>query len=1154
MVQILKIVWGFVFLAGMAHASFAPVCLAQIKQQGEGLMLHPEIKFEHLGMTEGLSNNMVYCAAQDERGFMWFGTQNGLNRYDGYSFTLFNHDLQDPFSLSDNMIHSIVQDKKGRLWIGTANGLNLFDPFAEKAERFHHQPQNANSLSNNFINPNAMYADREGILWVGTREGLNRFDPESGIFTTYGPKANQTLGLKSGNVTAIFKDKSGILWIGTDMGLSPLNVDRTEFAPSSPDYSFHPEVLQGKIQAISEDNRGFLWVATQNGVFIRNPYTGNFARIEEIKQDCLTLFKDSRGYMWIGSISSGIFAVHPVTGKIQHFEHDPSNPNGLSSFRVHSFAEGQPGILWIGTTNHGVDKLNLSHRQFSAYRPFFELSGFAKNADVHSLYEDKTGNIWIGTSGNGALMLDPESGKTKVYKHDPGNPNSLTNNYISAITQDKSGIFWIGTFSGGLNRFDTQTGIFTSFLPDPGNPNSISDIGVISILPEDEGLWIGTVRGGLNYFNHNTQKFTQYLPDPENPKSIGEGQINAILKDEKGYLWLTTEAGGLNRMDPKTGDFQSFKHNPADSTSISSNLTMYAYQDQNKNIWVGTRGAGLNKLDPITGKFTTFTTRHGLPDNYLVGITEDSKGNLWISTKKGICFFDPQSLVFRTYNLHDGLNTDDFKIKCLHKSERGSLYFGGVDGFSIFHPDSLHGNHYVPPVHISGFKIFNKKTYYQDKITLSYHQNFFSFDFVALNYLNPQKNQYTYRLTGFDKEWVNSDSRRLATYTDVAPGTYTFEVKGSNNDGVWNEEGASVKVIIHPPWWRTWWAYLFYILFFISSLWSFITYRSRSLRRENRILESKVTLRTGQLQEANEELLLQKEEIAAQRDNLEEKLFELQTTQNQLIQKEKMASLGELTAGIAHEIQNPLNFVNNFAEVSSELVEELKQEATADHKEEVFALAADLRQNLSKIHYHGQRADAIVKNMLQHSRTTAGEKQPTDLNALTDEYLRLAYHGLRAKDKSFNCTLDSFFDLKLEKVEVVPQDIGRVLLNLYNNAFYAVQQRQKLGHEGYQPTVTVSTHRQEGQQVEIRVRDNGTGMPESVKQKIFQPFFTTKPTGQGTGLGLSLSYDIITKGHGGELKMESVEGEGTEFTVLLPAQASSIAGSAATSMEAALPN
>jgi signal transduction histidine kinase len=558
------------------------------------------------------------------------------------------------------------------------------------------------------------------------------------------------------------------------------------------------------------------------------------------------------------------------------------------------------------------------------------------------------------------------------------------------------------------------------------------------------------------------------------------------------------------------------------------------YKDKSGNLWFGTLGGGLCRFHPEKETFRAYTEKDGLINNTIYSIQEDDHENLWLGTNKGLSRFSPRTEAFINYDVSDGLQSNQFAAGYLNtgasfKGKDGTLYFGGISGLNVFDPSKLQSNRFVPPVNITQFKLFDKLVPGKNeakKIQLDYDQNFFSFEFAALNYSNSSRNKYAYQLAGIDKDWVYSGTRRLASYTEVVPGKYIFRVKGSNNDGIWNEEGTSIQIIIYPPWWRSWWAYALYALAIVGGIWAFIEYRSRRLKQEKRELEQKVAERTTEVE-------AQKTEIEAQRDHLENALMHLKTIQTQLIQKEKMASLGEVTAGIAHEIQNPLNFINNFSEVSFELLDELKQEAFADHKTEVLAISDDLQRNLEKIHNHGKRADAIVKGMLQHSRSASGEKQPTDINALTDEYLKLSYHGMRVKNKDFHAALITDFDEKLGIVEVVPQELGRVLLNLFNNAFYATKEKRKVLLNGYQPEIKVTTHQLNGT-VEIKVRDNGTGIPDAVKNKIFQPFFTTKPTGEGTGLGLSLSYDIITKGHAGDIRVETEEGEYTAFTILLP--------------------
>ena len=459
-----------------------------------------------------------------------------------------------------------------------------------------------------------------------------------------------------------------------------------------------------------------------------------------------------------------------------------------------------------------------------------------------------------------------------------------------------------------------------------------------------------------------------------------------------------------------------------------------------------------------------------------------------------------------------------------HKAKDGRLFFGELNGYYSFYPDQLKDTSIAPQLVLSGFKlgeseikmepdgILTAPLWKTEGIWLTHNQNVFSFDFAAIDYTSPDDNLHLFKLENYDKDWHEAGSVRKAFYYNVPAGKYTFRVKAVNVNGAWGEK--SIDIIITPPWWNTWWAYCIYALLLLSLI--FLVYR---YQRARLLKAERERTRKKELEQARE---------------IEKAYHELRSTQTQLVQREKMAGLGELTAGIAHEIQNPLNFVNNFSDINAELVDELKAELTNGNIPLASEIADSIKENEQKINHHGKRADAIVKGMLQHSRTSSGQKEPTDINALADEYLRLAYHGLRAKDKSFNATTNTDFDKSIGSINIVPQDMGRVILNLINNAFYAVDEKKKQNGDGYEPTVSVSTKKENGK-VEIRVADNGNGIPQKVLDKIFQPFFTTKPTGQGTGLGLSLSYDIV-RAHGGEIKVNTKENNGTEFIIELPNQ------------------
>jgi len=551
-------------------------------------------------------------------------------------------------------------------------------------------------------------------------------------------------------------------------------------------------------------------------------------------------------------------------------------------------------------------------------------------------------------------------------------------------------------------------------------------------------------------------------------------------------------------------------------------------EDSDANLWAATN-QGLYKFNKAKNDFTLFTDASGTltASTIIAWITEDHQKNLWLNTSRGIIKLNTQNSTTVLYGKNQGVDFWSFAIIGYTRSN-GEILYPNHEGYFAFQPSRLIQNIPPPLVTFTNFLLASKPVTAGDgsvlgqdlsltkNIHLKYNQNTFSFEFASIDYASTGENNHLqYMLENYDHGWLPAGENKTAYYFNVAPGSYTFKIKATNDNGLWTEK--DIRIIISPPWYHTWWAYSLYIICFLIALF----FTNRFIR--NRIVEKERTKsREKELQQAKE---------------IEKAYNELKSAQVQLIQSEKMASLGELTAGIAHEIQNPLNFVNNFSDVNTELLEELKAERLKPNVERddnlQDELINDVIENSQKINHHGKRADAIVKGMLQHSRKSSGQKEPTDINALADEYLRLSFHGLRAKDKSFNATLETDFDKSIGKINVIPQDIGRVLLNLFNNAFYAVNQQKNKNLISYEPTVSISTKKIDNK-VEIRVKDNGNGIPQKVLDKIFQPFFTTKPTGEGTGLGLSLSYDII-KADGGEIKVASKEGEGSEFVVMLPA-------------------
>ena len=605
-------------------------------------------------------------------------------------------------------------------------------------------------------------------------------------------------------------------------------------------------------------------------------------------------------------------------------------------------------------------------------------------------------------------------------------------------------------------------------------------------------------------------------------------EVGTSIEFSKRYnkvLWLGSRQSGFFKYDLSTGNFKQYNY---DNKSVSSlnNYINYIFEDSEGIVWIATANS-LLRFDPATEKIDRYDQKDGPPSSQINSIIEDLDRNLWINTSAGLSKMNKNiskdKWNFVNFDSQDGLQGfTASKANWIGKD--GEIFLGGIDGITYFYPGKI--NEVKPDIVIEDIKIsdvslksdssavkLKKSIMKLDELNLSFTQNNISFEFAAINFSRPEKNKMIYKLEGFNDHWVSTD-RNFASFTNLNPGEYTFKVKGSNGDGVWNNEGRSLLIIISPPWWRTTSAYIGYFLLFAGLIFGIDRFQRR------RVIEK--------------ERAVSKEKELVQAKEIEKAYNELKATQTQLIHKEKMASLGELTAGIAHEIKNPLNFVNNFSDISRELLDELKIELQNGDKNEVLEIIENLNQNLEKINHHGKRADSIVKGMLLHSRGNSGEKIPTDINNLLDEYVNLAYHGIRARNKEFNISIEKDFDETLDRVNIVQQDISRVFLNIVNNACYAAdQKRRENDHDNFAPQIKVSTKNFDDK-VEIHICDNGNGIPPDLLDKIFQPFFTTKPTGEGTGLGLSLSYDIITKEHGGELKVDSRQGEFSDFIITLP--------------------
>ncbi|MEK9137355.1 MAG: two-component regulator propeller domain-containing protein [Bacteroidota bacterium] len=781
----------------------------------------PDIRFEHISTEQGLSQDIVRSIVQDRRGFMWFGTEDGLNRYDGYSITVYKHNPLDSNSVSNSSINVLYEDSRGTLWIGTGAGLDRYDSDRDAFLHLLHDPLDTTSMSNNTIT--AICEDAGGSLWIGTGNGLNRYDTGSRNLRQYHHNPRDFNSLNADDINAVCIDNSGTLWVGTSNGLNAYDEKTGHFKQ----YSFAEDHSSfGSISCLLGDSKGFLWIGyALNGVRRLDPRTGQALPFRNVPGTqngladlrILAVAEDDKGNIWLG-LFAGLDKYDPATNSVTHYRSDPSNPHTLSSDRVYSIIKDRTGTLWIGTWHGGINRYAPNKQKFLLYQNVPNDARSLSNNNVLAVLEDRAGTMWVGTSGGGLNRYDPATGLFTHYYHKPDDPRSISSNVVSTLLEDRQGTLWVGcSGSGGLDSFDRKANAFRHYPFE--NVKTIYE-------DADGNLWIGLHSNGLARLNHARNTLVRYRSMPENPDSLHGIGVWSIYEDRRGDLWLGTwagEAATLNRLDKKTQRFTHYKNDQNNSVGVSAYAVRAIHEDNDGFLWFGTWGTGLNKYDSRSGAITRYTERDGLPNNFIKGILADNHGNLWISTEMGLSRFTPRTGAFKNFTTDDGLQGNRFLSGSCYKGASGRMMFGGENGLNVFHPDSIKDNPHSPPVVITQFKVFDKPVPLQHSATkpaevkLSYDQNFISFEFVALDFTAPRRNRYAYMMEGFDRDWIDAGTRRYAAYTHLDGGEYLFRVKASNNDGVWNEQGASIRVIITPPFWKTWWFNSVAIMVFLSA-------------------------------------------------------------------------------------------------------------------------------------------------------------------------------------------------------------------------------------------------------------------------------------------------------------------------------------------------
>jgi ligand-binding sensor domain-containing protein/DNA-binding CsgD family transcriptional regulator len=802
-----------------------------------------EPRFQHLAPADGLSQNSVTAILQDSRGFMWFGTQDGLNRYDGHRFTVFKADKRDPHGLSASNISALVEDRRGIIWIGTVGGgLNRFDRKTGQFRNFMHDAKDAASISSNTVR--ALCEDKRGTLWVGTADGLNALDAGRGSFRSYKVAVNPRKGIANNYVASLAIDKNGDLWAGTYLGLDRFERGQNEFSHFSHAPAGAADASANFITAICPDSDGCLWLGSNGGVDRFDPGSGVFERSLG-NQDfppnsseffVRSLYKNDAGTLHVAT-GRGLILLDTANGSMVKVRHSPADPAGLNNDSILALYRDRADTLWVGTSS-GINALHRDQARFAHFRHLEDDANSLSDSWVYSFCEDRDGIIWIGTR-NGLNAFERKKRRFTRHFFSPQDESFQGDSLIRGICAHASGDLWLAT-NNGLKRFDPRSGRLRSWRATPGDfargPISNS---IRRVFADGWGnLWIATLHG-LSLFHEATNTFVHFLHNPLDANSLSDDYINFIFQDSRKTIWIGTLGGGLNQLLPekeaggRPATFKAFKMKPGAADSIASDAVLSILEDRQGILWLGT-GSGLDRFDPANQTFRNYSERNGLPNNFINGIVADGAGKLWLSSNRGLCRFDPPSGTVDSYGLSHGVQDLEFNSGAFLKSRDGTMFFGGINGFNMFDPARIKDNPVIPPLVITEVKVYPRNFSLAgdimpgQRLDLSYRDTMLTIEFAALSFNDPAANRYAYRIDGLNRDWIDLGHAHSLTLTNLKPGTYVFRVKGSNNDGVWNEAGTSLRIVVAPPFWRSAWFTALMAAFFLGSGWA--VYKSRRRR------------------------------------------------------------------------------------------------------------------------------------------------------------------------------------------------------------------------------------------------------------------------------------------------------------------------------------
>ncbi len=1129
-------------LPDMIHQKPILLFLSILLSLGNIFAQQNNIRFKRITINDGLSLSSVYCIFQDSNGFMWFGTEDGLNRYDGRNFVIYRSDPDNLNTITHKWIEQIFEDSKGKLWFGSRGGLTRFNPVNEQFTQFRGIGSNK-TLTNDTITH--LYEDSHNRLWIGTLNGINCIDiaklstiniknsknvssringilqvnsnkiliaTDIGLYS-YNQESNQIIKeklsdsqedlqittlvqtarsvlvgtnngfyildkslkvkpqyfLKDIEVDRIILDKDSTIWISTDKALLYKTKDAVTFKKAVKSFESTNSLSINTAPPLIMDKNNNLWFGTfGSGLFRLDPdgqrkyhYKNNSADSQSLSENSINcIFEDKNGVIWIGTFGAGISIYDPQLHKFNLLKQDPLDQNSLPGNFIWTICEDRDSNVWIGTNHHGLTKYQVSQDTFVRYD--FRQSPKLPHKAIREIYEDQKGLIWIGTDGDGLIRFNPINGKRKYYKNDLNNKQSISNNSVRVIFEDSEGLLWIGT-QNGLNLFDPETEKFTQFKHSDNDPNSISHNFVYSV----------------------------------------------IFEDAKGNIWIGTYGGGLNVYNKQSKLFRSYTYTSNSQNTISDDVVFSIYEEENGTLWIGTNNK-LNKFNPNTEQFEHFGTEDGLPNNVIYGVLPDNKNNLWLSTNYGICKFSLKNYSCNNFDVHDGLQSNEFNGGAFHKGKSGLLYFGGVYGLNIINPNKeitenaiydavltkleIHGQPVnVVPLKSNDNKIsynkendsygFSKSIAFTDSIELDFEHRFISFEFSTLSNFTPEKVNYAYRLKGLEKKWVYSEKRNFASYSNLSPGNYTFQVIAQNPYGKWSETPRELQIIIHPPFYMTWWFILLLVLI-VSGIIIFV-YGYLLNIKTNKLLSA------------------QNEKIKIANKNLKESEQNL---------KELVATKDKFFRIISHDLKNPFTSLLSISEMIHENYEYVDEE--------------EKQIGIRKIHESVKHIFNLLENLLTWSRSQTGkisfEPSEFDLCELISDTISL--YEASAEKKQINLTI---FCPEEIRVKADRNMCSSVLRNLINNAI-------KFSHNNSEVSVNVIPHTNFQ---EIQIIDQGIGIDKENIDKLFRIDLKYKSSGtageKGTGLGLILCKEFVEI-NGGNIKVESKLGEGSTFLFTLP--------------------